>query len=336
MNFVFDRNERVYIVGNVDGSSNPAFETVADSPTNSDYVCAISFDANSPSENLENPCKTGSLSKLAGVRGRSTGRCSLVLPVQGSGTAGTAPDMGPALSAWFGANPTISGGVSVTYALSDTAASVTAWSYVTPSGGSHRCAWGFMPDEIVFQASAQLAQVTISGPCCFVIDSNVFSSLTTAEKGGLSSFPAEPGSPAGTGSPVAGFIGSITIDGVSTHYLESWTLTIRKGVSIDHAYNSYVATIPSQSRRTIQLDYTLADTDDASLTALKAKLLLQTAHDVTIVQGTTAGNIWTHTLQNLQGQYSYAAGGNRRNVRFTGTASSDSATANNEYGLVLT
>lgn len=336
MAFVFDRNERVYIVGNVDGSSNPAFETVADSPVNSDYVCAISFDGNSPHENLENPCKTGSLSKLAGVRGRATGRASIVLPVQGSGTAGTAPDMGPILSAWFGANPTISGGVSVTYALADTVASCTVWSYVQPSGGSHRCAWGFVPDELVFQSSAQLATVSISGPCVFVIDSNVFSSLTTAEKGGLASFPAEPGSPAGTGSPVAGFIGSMTIDGVSTHELESWTLTIRKGVTLDHGYNSYVATIPAAARRTIQLDYTVSDTDVAALTSLKAKLLLQTAHDVTIVQGTAAGNIWTHTLQNLQGQYSYAPGGNRRTMRFTGTASSDSATANNEYGLVLT
>lgn len=339
--FIFSRQRRVYVVPDIDGSSNPTTAVAAGAPVNANYICVIDDTINPGSnELLRNPCVTGSLSQLAGVRGRGSASWSLTVPVQGSGAAGTKPDCDPLLQALFGAKATVVGATSVSYAIADVLGSMTIYEFDQPSTASHVGVFGAIIGSFSIASTTGLASMTFSGPAIWGIDSNDFSGLNSDEKGQLSSFPTEPTTPVSNGTIVPGFLGSITIDSVGSFSLISWNQSFQTGASIEYVYGKYVPTLFSQDRRTLGWDCRIRDEDSttASLQTLKTKIRAKTAFNATIVMGATAGNIWTWTVKGLQfGGYSYDHSGNRRELIISGgVASATSATAKDEFALTLT
>ena len=338
-------NQRIYLQPTIDGSSNPIFSATFPNTSGTSTLAASNFcnhiDCNiTPSTAvLQNMSKTGTLSQLRGVRGRSAASWDLTMHMQGSGAAGTAPDAAPLIQAMFGAKPTISAGVSVTYTLADAICSFSLFKFFQPSADSHshQAVWGAMPSSLRFALSGDLATIQASGIGGFALDRNLFASMDADAKGGLTAFPAEPASPVANGSPVVGFVGSVTINSVGTFEVLDMSVDVNRPVDLRYAYGKYYPTVAGNGRREIPISFTIADDDGANWTALKLLGWNKTVFDITLVMGATAGNIWTWTLKNVQVDMpTYDEGGTRRAVRFTGNANATSTTTRDEVSLVLT
>src|SRR5207244_1430504 len=102
---------------------------------------------------------------------------------------------------------------SVTYNLSDSPLSFALYHFRTPSTVTQRIGMGAIVKDATFTLGPDIATLSANGECIWVIDSDNFASLTTAEKGGLTAFPTEPASPVAHGNAVIGFTGAITMDG---------------------------------------------------------------------------------------------------------------------------
>jgi hypothetical protein len=248
--------------------------------------------------------KTGSKGRLAGVEGRSGGeRWSLELPFQMSGAAGTPPDMGPVLEAIFGQAPTVNAGVSVVYSLSDSIPGLAIWSFRTAGGSAsnvaQRVAWGALADEFEIATGDGELVMTVSGTCSFVLPSIGFASFTATQKGELSAFPSEPGSPTYNGNIIPAFIGSATINGVTTFLIESFSIRGRLNRALRYAFGSRIPTVPVGGAREITLTFRLYEENAAALNALRDLQRSKTPFDISLVFGDTAGYIATFALNNV-------------------------------------
>jgi hypothetical protein len=259
----------------------------------------------------------------------------------GSGTAGTPSDLDAVLEGIFGQAGTDSSGVSVSYALSNGMPSMTFWNFRDPAGDniSNQCLWGGVIEtaEFAFGDEAE-ATVRISGPGAGLIEKPIFSSYTTESKGGLTAFPAEPSSLTYLGVPVVAFVGSLTINGVSTFKLSTGSIRVTLSRQLRAGFGSFHPAVPAAGKRTIVADFSLFEEDTAALAALKALAYTQGSFDGSVVLGSDAGNIWTFALNNMQiGEITEEDGGLERIVRLADCRTTKSSiSANDELSLVCT
>jgi len=251
---------------------------------------------------IRRPDITGYRTTPYDMAGRQSGTWSFDCSLAGSGTAGTAPDIDPLLVSIFGQAGTVSAGTSVTYSLSDSVDTFCLYHYRQPSSMQQRVGFGCVASDARFVLGNDIAAVSASGTCVWVLDSDNFSTATAAEKGGLASFPTEPSSPTTHGQyAVVGFTGTVTMDSQTIATLKTATIDIKTGSRlIDDTYNSYLPTAAIGDERDVSISFTLDDTNTAAIKDLKAKAKTMTPVNITIQAGLIAGNIWTFNLTGVQ------------------------------------
>lgn len=299
--------------------------------------CNLSADSNK----IKSRVRSGNLGQLAPRRGRRTASFSLEVPLQGSGTAGTVPDMDAILIGLFGAAGTVSAGVSVTYAIAAVNVGLTLWKFKDPAGSNapNQVGVGALINEFEISGGEEAeSSLVVRGPLVDVIEKPNFSSLTTAEKFGLTSFPSEPAATTFLGTPALAFTGSVTINGVSTFQLRSFRITGNMGRNLRYAHGQYAVSVPNNVPRSILVDFSLYEEDTANQAALRHLGRTGGTFDASIVIGETAGNIFTFPLNNLViGTVTEESGGAESILNFNGCeASITNASSNDELSVVLT
>jgi hypothetical protein len=245
--------------------------------------------------------KTGSISATQGAIGARGGTWSLDFEGRPSGAAGTPPNCDAVLQAAFGQAPTVVPATSVTYALNSAIKSFTMYRFRQPSTIQQRAGIGCVVSDMSF-AFAQNAncKLTLNGTALWVPDSKNFSSLDTIGKGGLTTFPAEPGSPVFAGNPVNGLAGSAVIDGGSTLQIRSAAIKFTSAIVIpqDRLFAGQYGSSPERDILSVTLDLSIFDEDSAAVTSLYNKALAGTTINIVLTAGSVAGSMIEFDLNN--------------------------------------
>lgn len=286
-------NERIYLVPEA-----TLFTAVPPANSNACRLTRGSFTPQFPT--MIRRDKTGSFSIYGEQLGRIGGTWSLEMDVAGNGSAGTAPDCGPLLNAAFGALPTIVTSTSVTYNNSDASYMIDIWDF-SPSGYAQFAALGCVVSDLELSWGDNFATLRASGDCVIIMDNTYFTSVPVAAwKLGLTSYPTEPTTPVTNGNAVVGFDGIATLDGnvISEITTGSFRYTTGRRMIRD-TFGSYIATGIEQAKRNVTMQFMMNDAIDANLIDLITKSKLKTAVTLAMQMGTTAGNIWSPTLNNV-------------------------------------
>ena len=306
---------------------------------NADAFRLISLETKAETGLIDRPSKTTVLGRTVGILGKKGGTWATTVELAGSGAAGTAPDIDPFLQAAFGKAGTVSAGVSVTYGIEDASPSLSIYNYRDPATMEHLVALGAVVASTRFNLSQEQTSVEFSGPCRYVSPSEGFASLDATAKGGLTAFPTRPASPTYAGTMALGLYGSATLDSNAYTTIRSLSISCDWARSlIDNTlFNGAYAGVPQQGIRSVTVEFELTDEDTTAIESLKSKARAKTAMDLVFVIGSTAGNIWTVTLNDTQlSSPDYNDGQPSWGVRFTGTAHATSETAKDEITIVCT
>lgn len=299
--------------------------------------CSLVADSNK----IKSRVRSGNLGQLAPRRGRRTSSFSLEVPLQGSGTAGTVPDMDAILVGLFGATGTVVSSTSVTYAIAAVNVGLTLWKFKDPAGSNvpNQVGVGAIVNQFEINAGEEAeATLSVSGPMVDVIEKPNFGSLTTAEKFGLTSFPSEPSATTFLGTPALAFTGSVTINSVATFKLRSFRITGNMNRNIRYAHGGYAVSVPNNSKRSIVVDFSVYEEDTSDQAALRHLSRTGGTFDASLAIGGDAGNIFTFNLNNLViGTVTEESGGPESILNFNGCeASITNASSNDELNVVLT
>ena len=311
--------------------------TVADS----DAVRHISCNLSAPRNLVPQRARTGSLGMLVGQGGRRSSSFELEVPLQGSGTAGTKSDMDPIWEAIVGAAGTVDAGVSVTYAPADAAGGLAIWKFKDPAGSN---IWnsviggGVVESWEVNAGDEAEASLMVRGPGVYVVNKPKFSSIDTAGKLGLTSFPTEPASPVYLGVPALAFVGSITINSVSTFKLSKMRVFGQMNRSLRAPFGSYYSNVLLQGRRIYGCDFTVYEEDTSAMADLRHLAYSNATCNAVLTLGDTAGNSHTFTLNRIvMGSVVEEDGDVESTVTFSGNNSAMSAlAANDEFSYAAT
>ena len=262
----------------------------------------IKFDTQNTVNLLRRRDKTGSRTKVHGIRGRASAKWSYEGSLYGSGAAGTIPDADVLFQLIFGQAGTVAAGSSVTYTLADAILSASLWSYRQPSDAEQRVVTGAIATDFTFTLGQDIAEYQINGMGKYMLGSSNFASMDTTQKSGLSSFPAMPASPTyADGGAIAGFTGSITIDGQSIAHLRSATIKGKTGNAIvTDEFGTYYPVTPEGDEREFTFGFNCYEDDSTGLATIKEASDSKTPVDATIQIGTVAGNTFTFTVKGIQ------------------------------------
>jgi hypothetical protein len=241
--------------------------------------------------------KTGTRTGVLGARGRVSSKWSFEASLVGSGTPGTAPPHDNYYQLIFGQAPT-----GAAYTLSDAILSASIYSYRQPSTIEQRVAIGSICQNFEFTLGQDVATFRLDGECMNALTTATFATADATAKGGIVSFPAEPGSPTYTdGGLIAGFTGAITIDSGTIVNIRQCTIKGSTGNALPHdIFNSYYGGAPEGDERQFTFSFNAYDDDEASLVALKAAADQKTPVNATVQIGTVAGSICTFTVTGIQ------------------------------------
>lgn len=253
------------------------------------------------------PWLTGTRSPQPGISGRKGGTFEfnnlMLIP---SGTAGTAPDLDPLLQSVFGQAGAVVAATSVTYSFLDTGLLPFAiFDFIHGvSTATQQVAWGCVPQEITITLNGNIFECNVRGECGWVLQSQNFANEETVAKAGLTTYPAEPGSPSTLGSIIPGFGATVTMGGNSFEsQVQALSLTIRTGLRLkrDAIADAYPIQILG-GPRSIDMSITLLDDDSANLNTIKNNAMANppTTFDTTITVGSTAGQKAQFALKSLQ------------------------------------
>lgn len=303
-----------------------------------------------PENQLMTPTyKTGTRSPLLGVRGRQGASWTLSKDLIPSGALGWVPDDDPILQAVFGAPATAVASTSVTYNLGETIYFLFFSRYnKTPGMTNPTNAYllGSVPQSCKFTGGGNFLKYDISGGAVGTGTSLNFGSYSGADsvlKGGLTSYPAEPGTVVQAGNVIPGFgQGAGFSYGGSSIAEVRGTIEISMELGIDviadgvsDPYN--IAFIPGL--RQISLSkITCLDTDGTVLNSLKTAAFTKAPATVSIQFGQTAGSIFTFNLNNVQpGAMAWEESGAALNVAFNNSmAHATSTSVTDDMTLVQT
>jgi len=287
-NFSLARNERLYL------TQESTYGTAV-APGNSNYCRHIKLGLNNKVALLNRRDKTGTRSVMRGIRGRAEAKWSTEMSLVTSGS-GANPDATVLFNMLFGAAPT-----SRAWSLSDSIITGNIWSYRTPSTLDQRVGLGAVLQTATFTLGQDVAEWTAEGECMYVLGSNFYSAADATQKGGLGSFPAEPGAPVSAGDIIAGFTGSIVVDGVTLAEIHTATIKVNTGNAlVKDTFGSYYATRAEGDERNITFGFTLDDNDSVGHETLKEVADSKTAIDAVVTVGTVTDNMFTFTVKNIQ------------------------------------
>lgn len=341
MSFISPIDERVYVQYTSPWASTIPNSTGTPTLSASDAVRHVSCRLSATANLISSVAKTGSLGRLIGQKGRRLGSFELVVPLQGSGTAGTLADMDPLWTNIFGQAATVVSSTSATYSIAENATSLTIWRFRDPSGSNmwnEVLTGGIITDWEVSGGDEAEALLTVRGVGVYTSNKPNFTSMSTTEKGGISAFPSEPSSPVYLGIPALAFVGSFTMNSVSSFSAEKFRIYGSTGRNLRPAFGNYNSTVPIQGPRTIGCDFSVYEEDTSAMAALRHLAYTKTGFSGVIAIGATAGNIHTFNLGGLTlGPESHSDNGSESIISFSGNEASMSALgANDELTYVAT
>lgn len=275
---------------------------------------------------------------------------SITTPLFTGSGAGVQPDNGILFESGFG-KATVSGGASVTYGPAgtrymDTTTPVAAevWGFNAAKRG--RVAVGLV-NRLVISAGGDFASVQADLLCYAFLTQDRFAAASTAEKMGLTSWPTEPASQTYTGSEMKGFTGVLTLDGKTFTNVRGVTLTCDFGRQFrvgkfTNDGSEFFPDAPEEGQPSFVLDADLwSMSDSTDLDGVIAKIAARTAFDGTLVIGSTAGGIYTFSLNNLiipdGHEIDHSDGDDRKVVSIKGLrAQCTNSSTRDECALVIT
>jgi len=289
-NKALSRLERVYVT-----MEDPAAYATAVAPAGTDAVRNIKLQMENDVKLLERQDKTGTRSRVAGVKGRFSGKWSFEASLVGSGSNAVLPPHDKFFQLLFG--QAASG---MTYTLSDNITVADIWSFRRPTTVEQRVGVGAVLDNFEFTLGQDIATFRCDGALSYVIGSTNFD--TSLIKGGLGSFPAEPGTPTYVDAGIiAGFTGNITLAGQTITNFRSCTIKGKTGnVLTTDTFGSYNATGTEGDERQFSFSCSAYDDDSTAIGVIKAACESKAPVNATIQIGTVAGSIATFTLHGIQ------------------------------------
>lgn len=325
---VYSRNRRFY-------STLVSTYGTAVAPTNSNAMRAVEVKLNPTQTRMLRPDVQPSLDSPVPSLGRKSCPGTMRASLAGSGTRGTPPDIHPYLYSLFGKYTNVAA-TSDTYETDDVAKYLDVYTYVT-DGGGESCLSSIV-QQAVFEFGQDYSVVEFQFEGKSYLSSWSFAGTDTEGKCGHASYPTEPASPALNGAAVPGYKGSVTID--STAYTNGRTGKITCGYAKPLPKDGWGTDYPLDAGleiRKIDVEWTQYDTDLAALTTLKGKAHSGTQVDAVWVLGSTSGNIWTFTLNDIfLNPPTFDDSQSRRIVQFSGTCYATSGTAKDSFKLAIT
>ncbi|MCU1326884.1 MAG: hypothetical protein JWN34_2254 [Bryobacterales bacterium] len=328
---------------------NPTFGTVVNSsgtwtPTTAKLIPHNSINIKRLVDLIKADWKTGTASNLTGTPGRVSASFSGEVPLMPSGAAGTAPNVDAILANIFNGTATLVASTSATYNFVDGVLNPLTLAHFNEASSSHQQQFlhsGIIQNFTINLGGGGFVNLSFDGVAFACLEKDYFSSDDSTAKGGLTTFPAEPASPALVGNQLGAFTASVSFGGTAVAEFVSAQLSGSTGRTIRFDGVGRYATGVVQGRRSIGLrSLKFADSDGAGLIAVKNAAATKTAMDVIVTQGTTAGYIMTHTLKSVQfggDGFSISENGSGVDVDFGEAEAHASALAStNDYVLQLT
>ncbi len=248
---------------------------------------------------------TGTRSDQPGIGGRKQATWELRnIPCIPSGTPGTHPDIDVFLQNIFGQAST--GGVSNNvYSFLDSGLlpfTLFDFPHNIPTL-TNRLIWGCFVTEFNIVLNGNILTMDLRGGGGYLLDSDNFSSEPTAAKGGLGSYPSEPGSASFNGAIIPGFGATCSIDSQSGLEQKIVSMNIQGttgfeliGDVLADAYPIYAV----GGTRRMSATVGFVDDDSTTLQDIKQKAKQQATVPFTVTVGTVAGSKLKIDGNNLQ------------------------------------
>jgi hypothetical protein len=291
--------------------------------------------------------KTGNSSPMIGVRGRQGASGSLSGPVIPSGVAGLIPDNDPIYQAIFG-KAAVVGSTTVTYSIADSIFYLfMPWYNKNPGMSSPTNSYllGATPTQATFTLNGNFLQFSANFTATGRGDSLTFGSYAggdTLLKGGLTTYPAEPGSVTQNGNVISGFGsgGSAVFGGsVLPELRGALAITMDLGISAiaDGFNDAYPIGFLRGLRRVSISRIQCIDSDGAVLNTIKSLSYSKTPTAIVLTVGGVVGSTVAFTLNNVQFDgFEYTENGDALDVVFPNAmAHQTTSTAVDDSNLIF-
>lgn len=204
--------------------------------------------------------------------------------------------------------------VKVGYSFIDDISYFTLWSFRTAAGLDQRVGNTCIVQEATFNLNQDVATWSARGENLWVLRGDDFSNSDVYQKGGLGSFPIEPGAPVTNGTIIPGFTGrfvaglavsesSASAFAANAKYFPTVrNVTMRiatNNMMVKDTFGSYYATLTEGGVRNITLSFAVYDDDSTQVRALKQYGDAKTRVDFVVNLGTVAGNTWVFWFKNV-------------------------------------
>lgn len=241
----------------------------------------------------------GSASSLARISGRKSGSWEMNCPIVPNGVAAVAPDIDPLLQSLFGGVGALQTGTAFgnawvysIYNLTSLPLFLAAFLHGTSATGNMYSV-GSIPQSASIDFNGNILGMSLRGVSVSAVSNDVFSVLTDAEpKGGLTSFPTEPGSFAFNGSVMNAFRGTLKINNVVfAGQCDAFSVEFQTGQSLkDNYVDSAYPMAVIYGARTVTVNIGFVNNDGAALAQLKQYARLSTPVPIEFDLGTVSGS----------------------------------------------
>lgn len=317
MSFSLTRLERIYLQTQADYNTIPnSSGTATLAGANACRIIKAMLD--NEVSTIKRMDKTGRRSPTAGVPGRKFGKWSVEMSLAPNGTGGVKPDCDPIIQGFMGAagaatTATAGNGfptgttvadaaAAYKYTLSENIIPFLMWSFRQPSTISQRVAFGCGVNTATLQMGQDGAATwNASGEAKWVLHSKLFSGSTTEQKGGLTAFPSEPGSPVTNGGIITGFTGKAIVNGVALANLRTASVTVAPGnAPVKDTFGSFHPTELEGDERKVSTQFSIYEDDSTAHRDLEDVSHSKTRIDAVYQIGTVPGSTVVIVLKGIQ------------------------------------
>ena len=273
-----------------------------------DAIMMTSFQMQNNTQLIPRRDKTGSRGQAPGTRGKSTCNWSLTATltpgaVAGVPSAGTLPALNAILAALHGKPATVTAGSKVAYTLADDIPSLTGYSFRDPDTMSQRCITGMVVTAATIGIGGADLVLQCSGEGKYIIHSDLFPTLPTDLKGGLTAFPVEPATPdyGDDGGLVLAFTGEIELSGVVLPNIRNVSIRYSMGnMTRKDTFGKFAADGTEGAGRAVGAAFTMYDEDTVGVTTIRAAGESKIPQTARITVGTNPGARFTWILKGMQ------------------------------------
>jgi hypothetical protein len=326
--FALSRLERLYLT-----LEDPSAYGIAVAPVAANYARHIKLEMSNQGNLLNRRDKTGSRSALKGERGRVAAKWSLSASLVTNGTANTTPH--DAIFQMLFGQAASSG----TYNLSDNILCGNLWSYRRPSTVEQRVALGAVLQNFTFTLGQDVAEFQVDGEAGYILGSNFMGAADTFQKGGLTAFPDEPSTGiADTSRLIAGFTGSLVVDGITLAHIRTATIKGSTGNAlVKDDFGTFYPSGAEGDERNVTFGFSVYDDDSTDLETLKEAADSKTPVDAVVTVGTVTHNKFQFTVKGVQLENPALDDNQRRYVAQFGDsrAHTSALTSTNELSLAI-